>query len=96
MTPPATELINAFETHSLEEIQGILDVGLDPRALIRGKSPVHWLTEMYTRSDRFPDCLRLLLDRGAVLDDPVIAPVIRWQWWCHRPDWQLARELRDG
>jgi ankyrin repeat protein len=31
---------------------------------------------MYTRSDRFPECLRLLLAQGAVLDDPAIAPVL--------------------
>jgi ankyrin repeat protein len=31
---------------------------------------------MYSRSDLFPACLRLLLDRGAVLDDPIIAPVL--------------------
>jgi ankyrin repeat protein len=31
---------------------------------------------MYARSDQFPDCLRLLLERGAVLDDPRIAPVL--------------------
>ncbi len=31
---------------------------------------------MYTRSDRFAECLRLLLERGALLDDPVLAPVL--------------------
>jgi ankyrin repeat protein len=31
---------------------------------------------MYSRSDDFPKCLRLLLDRGAVLADPVAAPVL--------------------
>jgi ankyrin repeat protein len=31
---------------------------------------------MYSRGDNFPKCLRLLLDRGAVLDDPVVAPVL--------------------
>jgi ankyrin repeat protein len=31
---------------------------------------------MYTRSARFPGCLRVLLERGAVLDDPVVAPVL--------------------
>ena len=31
---------------------------------------------MYLRSDQSADCLRLLLDRGAVLDDPKLAPVL--------------------
>jgi hypothetical protein len=54
----------------VQEIRALLDSGLDPRAPIQGKSPINWLTEMYLRSDDFPVCLRLLLDRGAVLDDP--------------------------
>jgi ankyrin repeat protein len=70
------ELLGAFETHSVAEIRAILDAGFDVRSPIKGKSIVNSLTEMYARSDKFPDCLRLLLDRGAVLDDPRIAPVL--------------------
>ena len=70
------ELLVAFELHSVEKIHAELDAGIDMRTRIRGKSLVTWLIEMYTRSDRFPECLRLLLERGAVLDDPVLAPVL--------------------
>lgn len=70
------ELLGAFETHSVEKIRAILDAGFDVRTPIKGKSLVTSLTEMYTRSDRFADCLRLLLARGAQLDDPRIAPVL--------------------
>ena len=70
------DLIGAFELHSVEKIQAVLDTGLDLKAPIQGKSPVNWLTEMYTRSVRFPACLQLLLENGAELDDPVIAPVL--------------------
>jgi hypothetical protein len=70
------ELLVAFETHSVENIRKILDAGLDVAAPIKGKTLIDSLTEMYTRSDRFVDCLRLLLDRGAVLKDPKIAPVL--------------------
>jgi len=76
MTTTDEELLVAFELHSVERIRAVLDAGLDPRSPVRGKSPVNWFTEMYSRSDRFPECLRLLLDRGAVLDDPVVAPVL--------------------
>ena len=31
---------------------------------------------MYTRSDRFPDCLQVLLDQGAVVHDPLVASVL--------------------
>jgi len=70
------DLLCAFEVHSVEEIRAILDTGFDIRARIKGKSAINSLTEMYTRSDGFPDCLRLLLERGAVLDDARIAPVL--------------------
>ncbi len=70
------DVLVAFELHAVEQIRAALDAGLDLRAPIRGKSPVNWLLEMYSRGDDFPKCLRLLLDRGAVLDDPVVAPVL--------------------
>jgi ankyrin repeat protein len=70
------DLLCAFETHAVDEIRAILDRGFDPRSTVKGKSLTANLTEMYSRSDAFPDCLRLLLDRGAALDDPAIAPVL--------------------
>lgn len=76
MTTPTQALLVAFETHSVSGIRAVLDAGFDLRAPIGGKSPVTQLIEMYLRSDRFPACLRLMLDRGAVLDDPLLAPVL--------------------
>ncbi len=76
MNTPARELLAAFETHSVDRIRALLDAGCDATMPIDGKSPVNHLIEMYFRSDDFPDCLRLLLERGAVLDDPRIAPVL--------------------
>jgi ankyrin repeat protein len=76
MATAESELLGAFEVHSVDGIRAILDAGLDIRSPINGKPAVNSLIEMYTRSDRFPDCLRLLLERGAVLDDPRIAPVL--------------------
>ena len=69
-------LLGAIEGHSVDEIRKILDEGFDVRTLIKGKSIVGHLIEMYSRSDHFPDCLRLLLQRGAQLDDPRIGPVL--------------------
>ena len=76
MTTANKELLVAFELHSVDRIRTALDAGLDVRAPIRDKSLVNWLIEMYTRSDRFSECLYLLLERGAELDDPLIAPVL--------------------
>jgi ankyrin repeat protein len=70
------DLLVAFETHDVAKIREILDAGLDPRSMIKGRSLVNNLTIMYSRSDAFPECLRLLLERGALLDDPALAPVL--------------------
>jgi hypothetical protein len=74
--PSAQDILVALEVHSVERLRAALDGGLYAGKLINGKSLVNWLTEMYSRGDNFPGCLQLLLDRGAVLDDPVIAPVL--------------------
>ncbi len=71
-----SELLAAFELHSVEQVRSVIDAGLDPRLPVKDKTPVNSLLEMYSRGDDFPKCLRLLLDRGAVLDDPVVAPVL--------------------
>jgi len=70
------DLLLAIETLSEGDIRAVLDAGLDPRAPIQGKVPVQWLTEMYLRSDSFTACLRLLLERGARIEDPVLVPVL--------------------
>jgi ankyrin repeat protein len=70
------DLLCAFEVHSVGDIRAILDSGFDVHQPIKSKSIANNLIEMYSRSDQFPDCLQLLLDRGAVLDDPRIAPVL--------------------
>jgi len=76
MATAERDLLNALETHDLTALREALDAGWDVRQLIKGKSLLTTLTEMYTRSDRFPACVRLLLDRGAVLDDPRVAAVL--------------------
>lgn len=76
MTTPFANLLAAFESHSVERIAAILDAGFDVTSPIDGKTPVNYLIEMYFRSDRFPDCLRLLLERGATLADPKVESVL--------------------
>ncbi len=76
MSTAFANLLTAFEVHSVERIREILDAGFDVRSSINGKKPVNYLIEMYFRSDKFPDCLRLLLERGAQLDDPKIESVL--------------------
>jgi Ankyrin repeats (many copies) len=47
-----------------------------PCSPVRGKLPVLWLLEEYTRSDRLEGCLRALFERGAELPDQLLTPVL--------------------
>jgi ankyrin repeat protein len=70
------ELLSAFDGHDVDGVRAALDAGANPCSAIRGKLPVNWLLEEHARSDRLGDCLRLLFERGAVLDDPLVMPVL--------------------
>jgi ankyrin repeat protein len=76
MSTATADLLYAFDGHDLEGVRAALNAGADARSHAQGKAPVNWLLEQYARSDRLKDCLRLLLERGAVLDDPAIEPVL--------------------
>jgi Ankyrin repeat len=76
MSSADQELLSAFDGHDVESVRAALEGGANPCEPIRGKLPVDWLLEEYTRSDRLGDCLRLLFARRAVLRDPVVAPVL--------------------
>lgn len=73
---PTQALLSAFDGHHPDGVRAALNAGADPCSPINGKMPITWLLEQYTRSDRLLDCLKLLLARGAVLNDPAIMPVI--------------------
>ncbi len=76
MPSRADEFLVACELHSAERLAALLEQGFEPRKPVGGKLPIDWLVEMYTRSDAFPACLRLLLDQGAALADPGLAAVL--------------------
>ena len=76
MADVTDELLYAFDGHDVDGVRAALDAGADPCSPVRGKLPVHWLLEEYTRSDRLGDCLRLLFERGAELPDPLLRPVL--------------------
>jgi ankyrin repeat protein len=68
--------LGAFEEHSPKEIRAALDAGASPVELIKGKRPIDILIEMYTRSPRFADCLRVMLEAGALIEDPLLEAVL--------------------
>ncbi|MBA2707693.1 MAG: ankyrin repeat domain-containing protein [Gemmatimonadaceae bacterium] len=71
-----SEYLEAFEVHSPEGIRAALASGASPTQLIKSKRPVDCLIEGYLRSDRFSDCLRVLLDAGATLDDSMLEALL--------------------
>jgi hypothetical protein len=74
--PSNNELLGAFETQDPAAIRNALSAGWSPTALIDGKSPLILLTEMYTRTSRFADCLRVLLDAGASFNDSLLESLL--------------------
>jgi hypothetical protein len=71
-----SEYLGAFEEHSAQGIRAALNAGASPVERIKGKRPIDILIEMYTRSARFAECLRVMLYAGAVIDDPVLEAVL--------------------
>ncbi len=76
MTDATVELLSAFDGHDTDGVRTALRAGADPSVPVRGKTPIVWLLEEYTRSDRLGDCLRLLLERGATISDPLLEAVL--------------------
>jgi ankyrin repeat protein len=70
------DLVGWFELHDQERIRAALRAGTSATALINGKRPVDLLIEMYTRSPAFQGCLRVLLDAGASVGDPVLEALL--------------------
>src|SRR5688500_14336142 len=70
------DFLEAFEEHSPHGIRDALARGASPTALIKGKTPIDSLIEGYLRSPRFADCLRVLLEAGASIDDPLLEALL--------------------
>ncbi len=70
------QLLSAFDGHDVDAIRSALRAGVDARDRIEGKLPIEWLLEEYTRSDRLPSCLRLLIDYGATFKDELLLAVL--------------------
>lgn len=71
-----SDYLGAFEEHSPEGIRAALAAGASPTAPIKGEAPVDCLIGGYLRSPRFATCLRVLIDAGATLNDPVLQSVL--------------------
>ena len=74
--PVEADLLGEFEEHSPDGIRAALAAGISPTEPIKGARPIDALIAMYLRSSRFPECIRVMLDAGATLDDPLLQAVL--------------------
>ena len=70
------DLLCAFEEHAPQDIRKALDGGISPVAPIKGKRPIDILIEAYLRSPRFAECLKVMLQAGATIEDPLLMAVL--------------------
>jgi hypothetical protein len=70
------DLLGAFEDHSPDGIRGALAAGVSPTEPIKGKRPIDTLIEMYLRSPRFAECLRVMMEAGAAIGDPLLEAIL--------------------
>lgn len=76
MSHASEALLFGFEVHSTEKIREALAAGVAVNGLIGGRTPLSWLIEMYLRSERFPACVRTLLEAGAECPDAGLLAVL--------------------
>lgn len=70
------DLLGAFEVHSPGDIRELLAAGVSPTEPIQGMRPIDSLIAMYLRSPRFAECLQIMLDAGARIDDPLLQAIL--------------------
>jgi hypothetical protein len=70
------DLLGAFEEHSPAGIRAVLAAGVSPIEPINGARPIDALISTYLRSPRFAECLKIMLDAGAEMWDPLLQAVL--------------------
>jgi hypothetical protein len=74
--PTGADLLGEFEDHSPDGIRKLLVAGVSPTDPINGKRPIDCLIEAYLRSSRFAACLRVMLEAGVTVGDPLLEAVL--------------------
>src|ERR1700712_5413009 len=64
------------ELHSVEGIRRYFDQGGDPTEINDGIPLFTMMMEMYTRTPRFKDCVRVFIDKGLVFTDEALLSVL--------------------
>ena len=70
------DLLGAFEEHSPDDIRKALAAGISPTEPIKGTRPIDSLIAMYLRTPRFTECLQVMLEAGAKINDPLLEAIL--------------------
>ncbi|HTR28670.1 MAG TPA: ankyrin repeat domain-containing protein [Puia sp.] len=71
-----SKLLGDFEIHSVEGIRQYFAEGGSPNEQHNGIPLFTSLVEMYLRSPRFSDCVRVFIENGLEYDDPALLAVL--------------------
>ncbi len=74
--PDYRHLLYDIEVHSVDGIRHYFEEGGDPNEVHDGVPLFTTMVEMYLRSPRFQQCVRVFMDYGLVFDDPALLAVL--------------------
>jgi hypothetical protein len=66
----------AIEIHHVEGIKFCFENGLSPNDMINNTPLIDEMINMYTRTPRFKDCIKIFVDYGLVFDDKILLAVL--------------------
>ncbi len=70
------KIIGDFEIHSVEGIKECFENGIDPNQIHKDKPLVYEMINMYLRSPKFKDCIKVFVDYGLKFDDKILLAVL--------------------
>src|ERR1700712_3255585 len=70
------KIIGDFEIHSVEGIKECFENGVDPNQVYKGKPLIYEMINMYLRSPKFKDCIKVFVDFGLKFDDKVLLAIL--------------------
>ncbi len=73
---PLQKIINEFEIHSAAGIKACFENGLNPNQLVNGRPLIYEFINMYLRSPRFKECIKVFVDHGLLFTDKVLLAVL--------------------
>jgi hypothetical protein len=74
--PDYKEMLYSIEVHSVEEIQNYFREGGDPNEIHNGIPLFTTLVEMYTRTPRFKECVRVFVQAGLIFENKFLLAVL--------------------